>query len=438
MSRLYVNNAATVLNGSITSGQTNLTILNGSAFPATTGSDTFFLTLENVAGTAWEIVLVTAHAEGGTVLTVVRGQDGTTPAAWPDATLIERRVVAQEYSEFVSGTDSTVNMQGDFNIAGTLTVGTPMGVPSGGTGLASLTSKAILRGNGAASIDASLEAGLAGDVVATTDGTNWTSTPLTTMVTKAVVENALPTPLGVAFGGTGATTLSSGDILVGNGTGAITTIPVGSIGSLATTRFLRRVSVIPAGVNSFVPIAGAYACFVLAGGSGGGGGGAGGDSLNGGPGGAGGAGVGCTLWYGPFDPSPPTLTLTVGAAGTAGTAGTAGNAGGTGGAGGPTSVFYADPAINTIAGGGAGGAGGSVNVPGTAGATGAAGVATGAVIPPTDGEQVPPAQLFPASNTVGGDGGAGGSATVPDVSVATAGTAGTSGQAGSMTVYEYY
>jgi len=70
---------------------------HGSRYPALTGSDFFYVTLENAA-LVREIVKVTARITD--TLTVVRGQDGTTAAAWDAGTPVALRLnaAALEYA----------------------------------------------------------------------------------------------------------------------------------------------------------------------------------------------------------------------------------------------------------------------------------------------------------------------------------------------------
>lgn len=83
----YANNASSTLNGSITNVATSITLTDGSAFPSPAGGGWFWLTLTD--GSAVEIVKVTARASN--VLTVVRAQQGTSAAAWPDLTPASHR-----------------------------------------------------------------------------------------------------------------------------------------------------------------------------------------------------------------------------------------------------------------------------------------------------------------------------------------------------------
>lgn len=91
MSVLYTNNASTTLATGITSSSTSISVSSGkgSLFPAISGSDFFYVTLTNTAGTV-EIVKVTARSTD--TLTVVRGQDGTTAAAWNAGDKVELRI----------------------------------------------------------------------------------------------------------------------------------------------------------------------------------------------------------------------------------------------------------------------------------------------------------------------------------------------------------
>ena len=78
----FKNNASTTLSGSINDTQTSINVASSSAFPVLTGSDYFYATMYEVAGSVEvnvEIIKVTATSGG--VWTIVRGQDGTTARA---------------------------------------------------------------------------------------------------------------------------------------------------------------------------------------------------------------------------------------------------------------------------------------------------------------------------------------------------------------------
>lgn len=97
----------------------------------------------------------------------------------------------------------------------TLTATTPVGVASGGTGVATLTAHGVLIGEGTAAINQTT-AGTAGQ-------------PL--LSGGASADPAFGT-LGVNFGGTGATTLTVHGVLLGEGTATIAATAVGTTGQV--------------------------------------------------------------------------------------------------------------------------------------------------------------------------------------------------------------
>lgn len=95
---LFTNNAATTLAGAINASVTSLTVATGtgSLFPAPTGSQYFYCTLQSA--TAIEIVKVTARS--GDTFTMVRGQDNTTGQSFAIGDKVELRLVAIELNDF--------------------------------------------------------------------------------------------------------------------------------------------------------------------------------------------------------------------------------------------------------------------------------------------------------------------------------------------------
>jgi hypothetical protein len=94
MAYLFENNADTSIVGGITAGATSLTVTTGtgSLFPSPTGGDIAALTIvDTILGTL-EIVHITARA--GDVMTIVRGQEGTTPLAFGNGSKASHRVTA--------------------------------------------------------------------------------------------------------------------------------------------------------------------------------------------------------------------------------------------------------------------------------------------------------------------------------------------------------
>jgi len=102
MPTLYNNNAFSTLAAAITSsGQTSVTVQtgHGDRFPIIVSPDVAFITLENTAGTR-EVIKITARASASDVLTVTRGEEGTSATTWAIGDLIEQRITAGELTDF--------------------------------------------------------------------------------------------------------------------------------------------------------------------------------------------------------------------------------------------------------------------------------------------------------------------------------------------------
>jgi len=211
---LFTNNAATTLASGILSGATSLTVATGTGalFPTITGSEYFYCTLTNTGGTI-EIVRITART--GDTMTIVRGQDGTTAAAWNTGDKFELRLNRIDLLNFPQ-LDST----NTFSLAQTLSVA-PI--------ISSLTG--VLHGNGASAVTVASAA----QIVSAIGSTAVTNATNATNVTGTVA---------VANGGTGASTAqaamntfagatTSGSYLRGNGTNVImSTIQAGDVPTL--------------------------------------------------------------------------------------------------------------------------------------------------------------------------------------------------------------
>lgn len=102
MAVLINNNAASRLASSITAAATSLTVTTGEGakFPAPTGGDWFPVTLLKADGSS-EIARCTARS--GDVLTVTRGQEGTSAIAFSAGDRVELRVTKAAMDEFVQG-----------------------------------------------------------------------------------------------------------------------------------------------------------------------------------------------------------------------------------------------------------------------------------------------------------------------------------------------
>lgn len=98
MPELWANNAGSVLAAGITDVAASFAVQagHGARFPSPTGGDFFHLTIDD--GSNIEIVRVTARATD--TLTVVRGQQGTTPTAFSAGARAELRLTAASLTEF--------------------------------------------------------------------------------------------------------------------------------------------------------------------------------------------------------------------------------------------------------------------------------------------------------------------------------------------------
>ena len=99
----FTNNAATTLASGILAGATSLTVATGTGalFPALSGSNFFYCTLQNTAGTTIEIVKVTARSTD--TFTIVRAQEGTSASAFSTGDKCELRLTAGEINNLFSG-----------------------------------------------------------------------------------------------------------------------------------------------------------------------------------------------------------------------------------------------------------------------------------------------------------------------------------------------
>lgn len=142
----FTNNAATTLASGILVGATSLTVASstGALFPTLTGSNFFYCTLQNTAGTVIEIVKVTARSTD--TFTIVRAQEGTTASAFSTGDKVELRLTAGEINQLFGsvvqggGTDHAfIENDTTINSSYTLTTGRnalsvgPVTVASGAT-----------------------------------------------------------------------------------------------------------------------------------------------------------------------------------------------------------------------------------------------------------------------------------------------------------------
>jgi len=129
MTRYYSSVAeSTTLNGSITAGQTTITVTAATGFP----SVPFTLIIEPDVTGKEEIVTVTAIDGGNPYLfTVTRGEDGSTPLAHDSGVAVIHGVTAREFTDSQSHIDST-DVHVD-NVNGNWALNYPATVAGGGT-----------------------------------------------------------------------------------------------------------------------------------------------------------------------------------------------------------------------------------------------------------------------------------------------------------------
>ena len=120
----FTNNATTTLASGINSSATSLTVATGAGalFPSLSGSDVFYVTLANLAGSV-EIVKVTARSTD--TFTIVRAQDNTTALSWSTGDKVELRPTAVTMSAMAQ----TANNLSD--LASASTARTNLGVAIG-------------------------------------------------------------------------------------------------------------------------------------------------------------------------------------------------------------------------------------------------------------------------------------------------------------------
>lgn len=104
----YSNNARTSLTTNITNVSTTLPVVSSLAFPSILSvGDHFFITLDD--GTNIEIVKVTSVV-GNSFQGCVRGQEGTTPAAFTASTSVENRLTAGNITNMARIDDRLYNV----------------------------------------------------------------------------------------------------------------------------------------------------------------------------------------------------------------------------------------------------------------------------------------------------------------------------------------
>lgn len=105
MSVLFSNNASTTLSAGVGDSATSITVADGSVFPAISGSDYVYLTLEvDSDPDLKEIVKCTARS--GNTLTIVRAQDETSARTFSTADKCELRLTAAGLNDVATQADT--------------------------------------------------------------------------------------------------------------------------------------------------------------------------------------------------------------------------------------------------------------------------------------------------------------------------------------------
>ena len=251
MAQKFANAARAALSAGIASGDTTITIASGgSLFPEIASPDFSRAVLQDNSGI--EIVLITAHTASATSFTVTRGQEGTTARSFDAGAIFGIRVTAADMDEALDAVNLATEVTGTLPIA------------NGGTGqttrqaamdalAGAVTSGQYLRGDGTDVVMSALQAtDVTGTLAIANGGTGETTRQAamdalagavtsgsylrgngTDVVMSAIQAADVPTlnqnttgtaaglsaTLAVGSGGTGQTTYTDGQLLIGNSTG---------------------------------------------------------------------------------------------------------------------------------------------------------------------------------------------------------------------------
>jgi hypothetical protein len=110
--QLFSNNASSLLAASITPTTTVIQVASGAAFPSPTGGNYFVAALVNADG---DLEIVKCTSRTGNLLTVVRGQEGTSAQSWVlNTTRVELRLTSGTMDNLLQKDGDTVTGDIDF------------------------------------------------------------------------------------------------------------------------------------------------------------------------------------------------------------------------------------------------------------------------------------------------------------------------------------
>lgn len=173
---LFTNNASATLAASITNSATSITVTTGQGalFPTLSGANYFYATLTNSSNTL-EIVKVTSRVSD--VLTVVRGQEGTTATAYNASDKIELRATAAGLTNMAQ-LDAAQTFTGANTFSGTTTFsGTAAitGTLSSSSGTISGTWAGSPTFSGAVTFSNTISGSISGNAATATNASNTSS-----------------------------------------------------------------------------------------------------------------------------------------------------------------------------------------------------------------------------------------------------------------------
>lgn len=224
MAHTFTNNATATLASGISDTDTtiNLTSGQGALFPTLSSGDDFFATLVDSSNNL-EIIKVTARSTDS--LTVVRAQESTTARAYLASDKLELRPTAQILTDFTQTSAAQTLTNKTINLTANTLSGTKAQFNTALsdddfvtlTGSETLTNKTLTSPTITGTISGGTVAGanVSGDITGNAAGLTGT--------------------LGVANGGTGATTLTSNAVILGNGTSAVGSVSPGTSGNVLTS-----------------------------------------------------------------------------------------------------------------------------------------------------------------------------------------------------------